>query len=126
MIQIYTVTAPLGDKNPADVETILEVASHRIMTSFPPLRGADVKAAGGVLTLTLRVIGRNRWDVSNKARKIATSMLGRVHIPVSVATMELTETPPTAHTLTKDTGRNLTNHRPRGASKLAAACEDPS
>jgi len=131
MIQIFEISAPLGQRDAADSIAALERVGKNIRTSFPPLLEIGVTACLGVLKLTLKVSARNRWDASAKARKIATSVLWRLKISAAEASMSLQETLPGAKHLTKEQGRNVSGHVKRGPQylkrvKSAVAPEDPS
>lgn len=113
MIQIFTVTADLGTTDGPRAVAVLQEATDKLAQLYPALRGATVAADARVLTMTIRVAGRDRWSVSAAARKIATSMLHRVKIPAASAAIELAQTMPPGTTLTKEQGRSVVNHRPR-------------
>jgi len=108
MIQVYVVTAQLGQVDGDRAVRTLRDATIRIARLHPSLRSSAVEAADGVLTMTLRVAGRTRWHVQGDARKIATSMLRRVDLDVAGAKMELERTMPSAKNLTKVQGRGVT------------------
>lgn len=114
MIQTFTVTAPLGDTNPEAAIATLNEATDKLARLYPHFRSAATRASEGVLTLTIRVAAVDRWRCSAAARKIGTNMLIRVGIPVESGTIELVRTAPAATTLTKERGRNMTGHVPRG------------
>lgn len=120
MIQTFEVTAPLGQRDAGDSIATLQSAAEKIRTTFPALLEATVTASDSVLTLLLKVSARNRWDVSIKARKIATSVLWRLKIHASEAEMQLVHTAPSAKSLTKEQGRNVSGHVKRGPQYLRA------
>jgi hypothetical protein len=108
MIQVYVLTAPLGQLDPGATVDRLEAASKMVTRLHPALRGYTVEATNGTLRMNLRVAGRDRWAVSSAVRKIASNMLLRARIPVPGATLELERTMPTAKDLTKMQGRSVT------------------
>lgn len=118
MIRIFTVTAPLAGKDPASAVATLQAATDKLRQLYAPLVSAEAVADQDVLTLTLRVSARDQWACFTAARKIATNMLLRVKIPTSAASLELTATARPATTLTKERGRNVSGHRPRGSQYL--------
>lgn len=130
MIQDFTITAPLGDVDPDAATATLNEATGKLARLHPALRAAAVTHAQGVLTMNLTVSGTDRWVTQRAARKIATSMLARVKIPVAGAVLELVRTPPNTRSLTAAQGRSVTRGRGRGTdawhidSKMAS--EDPS
>lgn len=131
MIHIFEITAPEGEVPAAKAVSMLTVAMARIMGAFPALRDATVtQDPEGVLRLRLRVVGRDRWLTSRRAREIGSSMLRRVKVAEGVAKMELVEAIPSANKLTKEQGRNVANHRPRSKTghgiEFPRASEDPS
>lgn len=120
MIRIFTVTAALNGRDPAATTATLEAAADKLARLYPALLGASVKAAGDTLTLSIRVSSRDQWSCSTAARKIGTNMLLRVKIPAEQGTLLLISTAPPATTLTKETGRNVSGHRPRGLKAQTA------
>lgn len=127
MIQIFVITAPLGERDPVASAEVLRAAVAKVQHSFPPLREAIIQAAEGVLELRLTVAGRDRWDLSAKARRIGSSMLWRLKIAAEEGTMELIRTVPNGQGLTKGLGRSIANYRPRGAEvRFDMTPEDPS
>lgn len=108
MIQTFTVTAPLGSIDGPSAVATLDAAADKLTRLYPGFREATAEACDGVLTMVLRVSGRDRWIVSAAARKIASNMLLRVKIPADTAAMQLTRTAPDAKTLTKGQGRSVT------------------
>ena len=123
MIQIYVVTAQLGQVDGDAATATLNIAMDRVMHA-PNLRSAAAEASEGVLTLTLRVAGRTRWHIQGDARKIGSSMLRRVGVDVADARLELQRTLPSANSLTKEQGRSVTPRGPKLDS--AVASQDPS
>lgn len=119
MIQIFTVTAPLGAVDPDTTTATLQAATARVAEKYPGLLDASAQASDGVLTLTLKVSAANRWYTSSVARKIATSMLKRVRIRAVDASMVLTRTLPSALSLTKAQGRSVAH-----PVESTPACED--
>lgn len=117
MIQTFTVTAPLGQADPDAAVATLEGATEKLVRLYPHFRSAAVEASEGVLTVTLRVAAVDRWRCSAVARKIGTNMLLRAGIDVATGAIELVRTAPAATTLTKERGRNMTGHRPRGPAQ---------
>jgi len=124
MIQIYVVTAPLGQVDGEAAVATLNTAMDRVTHAHPTLRSAAAAAAEGVLTLTLRVAGRTRWHAQGNARKIGSSMLRRIGVDIGSASMELERTLPSASALTKAQGRSVTPRGPKLDS--AAASQDLS
>lgn len=118
MIQTFTVTAPLGQTDPDAAVATLDAATDKLVRLYPHFRSAAVEASEGVLTVTLRVAARDRWRCSTVARKIGTNMLLRVGIAVESGAIELDRTAPAATTLTKERGRNVSGHVPRGKAHL--------
>ncbi len=116
MIQVFTVTAPLGGLDADAVSATLQAAMDHLTHLHPSLREASVSGSEGLLTMVLRVSGRDRWATSQRARKIASSMLRRVRIPVESATLDLVRTPPNSHSLTRDQGRSVGNVKSKPAS----------
>lgn len=106
MIQVFTVTAPLGERDPDGATATLQAAADKLTRLYPHLRGAAVQASEGVLTLTIRVAAMDRWRCSSTARKIGTNMLVRVGIPAGAGHLELVQTLPSARMLTKTQGRS--------------------
>lgn len=105
MIQTFIVSAPLGQVDGDAAVSTLSTAMGRLTHLHPALRGAATQASEGVLTMTLRVAGRTRWHSSGDARKIASSMLHRVGIAASTATMQLQQTAPSLSYVTKEQQR---------------------
>lgn len=120
MIHIFAVTAPLGDLDGGAVCATLQAATDALIHAHPALREASLRSSEGVLTMTLRVSGKDRWMTQRHARKIATSMLRRVRIPAESATLDLVRTPANTRSLTREQGRSVGNV----GSK--SACADPS
>ncbi len=129
MIRIFTVTAPLGDMDSDAVCATLQAAMDRLTFLHPALREASACGSGGVLTMMLRVSGRDQWSTLRAARKIATSMLRRVKIPTETAVLEPVLAPANSHSLTREQGRSV-NHAPKGsragAVESGPASADPS
>lgn len=107
MIQVYVLTAPLGQHDPEATVTKLRAASQMVSRLFDALRGYTVAAAGDTVTVHLRVSGRTRWHVQGDARRIASNLLMRASLAVQGATLELDHTLPTAKSLTKEQGRSV-------------------
>lgn len=120
MIHILEISAPLGDVDGDAAVAALSDQMNKVMQFYPALREAAVQASEGVLTMRLRVAGRSRWDISYKARRIASSMLRRVKIDPQTGVLVLVETMPTAAELTKEQGRNVSGHVPRNHSATSA------
>ena len=116
MIQIIHIDVPLGDKQAEPLIATLSASLQRMQVLYPALLGCAVDASDRALHISLRVAGSDRWNITRSARTIATSMLRRVKLDVSTATVARTETPPNARSLTLATGRNP-NHTPRGHAK---------
>lgn len=113
MIRIFTVTAPLQGQDPAAAGALLDAASEKLRRLYPPLIEANVHTDADVVTVTLRVSARDQWSCFSAARKIGTNMLLRLKIPAEAGVLELVGTAPSAKTLTKERGRNMSGHRPR-------------
>lgn len=120
MIQIFTITAPLGAADGDAVSATLQAAMNNLMRLHPTLREAAVRSSEGLLTMTLRVSARDRWATSRAARKIASSMLRRVGIPAAGAVLQLQLTPAGTHSLTREQGRS------GGKVESPVASADPS
>lgn len=120
MIRIFTVTAPLAGADEAAAVATLQAAVDKLRRLYLPLISAEAAADQGVLTLTLRVSARDQWACFAAARKIGSNMLLRLKIPAQTATLELVGTMLPATTLTKERGRNLSGHRPRGPKPAQA------
>lgn len=114
MIHILEITAPLAGTDGLAAESTLSTQMAKVIHFYPALLDAQAEAAEGSLTLRLRVKGRSRWDISYKARKIASSMLRRVGIDPATGTLVLVDMAPAATKLTKEEGRNVSGHVPRG------------
>lgn len=112
MIRTYTITAPLGQQHPEQVEATLQAAGDKLCRLYTGFGGCQVLADQGVLTLILKVSGRDQWACSRAARQIGTSMLLRVKIQSETASIQLTRTAPAATTLTKEQGRG--HRKPKG------------
>jgi hypothetical protein len=130
MIRIFAITAPLGAVDGDAATATLQAAMDKLIRLHPALREASVAVSEGVLTMTLRVSGRDQWATSLAARKIGSSMLYRVGIDTRSAAIQLVSTPPNRSTLTKEQGRSYARpaapYRPRLKLELTAAPEDPS
>jgi hypothetical protein len=113
MIQTFMVTAPLGQVDGDGATATLTAAMARVRHLHPALRAGSVAACDGELRMQLRVAGRTRWHSSGDARKIASSMLHRAGIDVSMARMELMQTAPSTVHLTKEQGRSVTPRGPK-------------
>lgn len=120
MIQVFTVTAPLGDINPDAATATLQAAADKLARLYPHLRSSAVAASEGVLTLTIRVSAMDRWRCSAVARKIGTNMLLRAGIPAEHGHIELTQTLPSVRALTKEQGRAPRRAKPHGPHGAAA------
>lgn len=118
MIRIFTIVAPLAGRDEAAAVATLQAAMDRLRWLYPPLVSADTVADQGVLTLTLRVSARDQWACFRAARKIGTNMLLRLKIPAGHGKLELVDTAAPATTLSKERGRNVSGHRPRGPQLL--------
>lgn len=119
MIHVLEITAPLGTVDGDAAVATLTAQIEKVVHFYPALRDASVSASEGVLTMRLRVVGRSRWDISYKARRIASSMLRRVKIDPTSGTLVLVDMAPDATELTKEQGRNVSGHVPRGHSGTA-------
>lgn len=122
MIHILEITAPLGTVDGSAAVATLEAQMAKVVQFYPALRDASVAASEDVLTMRLRVAGRSRWHISYAARKIGSSMLRRIGVDPAAGTLVLIEKAPTASELTKEQGRNVSGHVPRGHSGVA---DDP-
>lgn len=120
MIRIFAITAPLGGQDPQAAVALLDAAFDNLRRLYMPLIAAQAMADQDVLTLTLRVSARDQWACFAAARKIGSNMLLRLKIPAQTATLELVGTMLPATTLTKERGRNLSGHRPRGPKPAQA------
>lgn len=120
MIRVFTITAPLGGQDPDAAVALLDDAFHKLRRLYMPLIEAQAMADQDVLTLHLRVSARDQWACFAAARKIGSNMLLRLKIPAETATLELVATMLPATTLTKERGRNLSGHRPRGPKPAQA------
>lgn len=79
----------------------------------PFLLGATITWENNTLNLRLRIGGVDRWKISSNSRRIITTMLRRVKLDWTQATLISEEPEQTARSLTKETGRNP-GHTPRG------------
>ncbi len=116
MIHVLEITAPLGTRDADTAVATLTAQMAKVTHFFPALLDASVTASEGLLTMRLRVTGRSRWDISYKARRIASSMLHRAGVDPASGTLVLADMAPTASGLTKAQGRNVSGHVPRGHS----------
>lgn len=106
MIRVLTFTAPLSGRGYNDAEKALNAAVERMQALNRCLLGVTVsKASQEVLRLTLRVSGRDRFNVQNSGRRIAAIILRRAGIDYRTAILARTEAEPTGHKLTKEQGR---------------------
>lgn len=115
MIRVFTLTAPLGDKDPDTAVATLNAAADMLRRLYPAFLSAQGVADQNVLTLTLRISARDQFACITAARKIGTNMLLRVRIPADQGTLQLVGSEPSARSLTKERGRNVSGHRKRGA-----------
>lgn len=114
MIHILEITAPLAGVDGDAAVTTLQAQMDKVVAFYPALREACVQASESHLTMRLRVAGRSRWDISYKGRRIASSMLRRVRINPETGTLIVVDMLPSAAQLTKEQGRNVSGHVPRG------------
>lgn len=119
VIHILEVTAPLDGVDGDAAVAKLQAHMDKVVAFYPSLRDASATAAEGHLTIRLRVAGRSRWDISYKARQIASSMLRRVGIAPGSGIMLVVEVLPTSANLTKEQGRNVSGHVPRNHARTA-------
>ena len=124
VIHILEITAPLAGIDGAAAESTLREQMDKVVAFYPSLRDASVSTAEGLLTMRLCVVGRSRWDISYKGRRIASSMLRRVGINPTTGTLIVVEKVPSASELTKAQGRNVSGHVPRGQSVSLGNVED--
>lgn len=114
VIHVLEVTAPLGAVDASLAVSTLRAQMDKVKAFYPALLDADVQAREGHVRMRLRVKGRSRWDISYKARRIASSMLRRVKIDPETGTLLVVEQATKATELTKEQGRNVSGHVPRG------------
>lgn len=121
MIRVFEVTAPLGDRDPQASVDMLHAATEMLRRLYMPLISFQAAAEKDVLTLTIRVSAKNQWACSGAARKIGSNLLLRLKIPAEQGTMQLVGTELPGSSLTAERGRNVSNHRPRGAGTQKAS-----
>jgi hypothetical protein len=91
--RIFECRAPLAGQDPDALIASLQAQMAKVMHLHPQLRGAALQASEGFLVMTLRVVSRDRSNVSQKARLIATRLLQRAKLDVASATLILVGIP---------------------------------
>lgn len=110
MIQTFTIHTPVEPGSVDSIVATITASLNILMQRHPALRGAAVDAStAGVLELSLKVQGTDRWKTQRAARTIASMVLRKVKIDPNLGKVASVHTAPSARSLTKEQGRNVTN-----------------
>jgi hypothetical protein len=88
MIHNFTFHIPLAVALYPDAEQALTTAAQRMQTLHPYLLQVSIcEASDGVLGLTLRLSGSDRWRLQHNARNIAAIMFRRAKMDYRTAVL---------------------------------------
>ena len=93
MIRIFECRAPLAGADGEALIATLQAQMPRVTHLHPQLLGVTLEVSEGFLIMTLRVRARDRSNVWQKARLIASRLLNRVKLDAATATLILVGIP---------------------------------